>query len=88
MSAPVDVLAVLDRVIERSGHIVASDVVAVRAAVAELIQADREHDAAREAVTASMRRGAPKGALKAARERFDNAAARRRAALARCGGAK
>lgn len=35
----VDVLAVLDSVIQRSGHVVASDVVKARAAVAELIEA-------------------------------------------------
>lgn len=35
----IDVLAVMDSVIQRSGHVVACDVVAARAAVAELIEA-------------------------------------------------
>lgn len=38
MSEKIDVLAVMDSVIQRSGHVVACDVVAARAAVAELLE--------------------------------------------------
>lgn len=42
MSEKIDVLAVMDSVIQRSGHVVACDVVAARAAVAELIEAAKD----------------------------------------------
>ena len=41
MSEKIDVLAVMDSVIQRSGHVVACDVVEARAAVADLIHAAR-----------------------------------------------
>jgi hypothetical protein len=64
------------------------------AAVAELIEADREHDAAREALLEVNRRIAERGwldlhqdALRDACSRFVNAQFRRNEALARVGGA-
>ena len=77
MSAPADVLAVLDAV------------------VAELIEADREYDAARIALIDINRHIAEKGwieiefdALRNAGNRFVRAQSRRDRALANAGGAK
>lgn len=90
MSAPVDVLAVLSR---RSAELTRkygadNDLAAVRAAVAELIEADKEYDVARAALTAYLLSGADTRPMSETglEERFNAADARRTAALARFGG--
>ena len=90
---PVDVLAVIDA--ERNLVVAASAISglnaipahdAMRAAVAELIEADKEYDAACEASRGSA--FASSEVREAAQARWRAAKARRAAALARVGGAE
>jgi len=100
----VDVLAVIRTAANRfqveadragaHGSIYADSLYEARAAVAELIEADREHDAARQALIDLNRRVADQGwvdleadALRTAASRFVSAQARRTDALARVTGA-
>ncbi|MCF3643314.1 hypothetical protein LXM94_25505 [Rhizobium sp. TRM95111] len=86
MSARVGVLAVLDDriAVEKAGMIHPAQLIEVRAAVAELLAADKEFDEAMDAEHANSGRGGP--APKATSDRRIASRARRAAALARCGG--
>lgn len=90
MSGPVDVLAVMDAAIDNlqsAGYI--GNTIGMkesRAAVAELIEADQEYDAARAAHASAHGRGRHHELL-GARTRFDAARARREVALANVGSA-
>lgn len=94
MSAPkVDVLAVMDAEIERAGgeaFPVGRTLIAARAVVAELIEADREYDAARHnewVISQSDDYAFTNGKTQLAAERTRLATERRSAALARIGSA-
>ncbi|MFD0738281.1 hypothetical protein ACFQZQ_03120 [Lysobacter koreensis] len=89
MSAPVDVLAVMGdaecrwRLVHETTK--ADAMAEARAAVAELIAADREYDAAKVELATQRRQV---GAVATAEVRWHRAVARRAASLARIGGAK
>lgn len=97
MTAPVDVLAVYDRLLREvpmgAGHM--QNIVAARAAIAELIEADKEYNAAKHAHTCIAHETYKVGEwgdhderMRAASQRLLLAGERRRAALARVGGGK
>jgi predicted signal transduction protein with EAL and GGDEF domain len=96
MSAAVDVRSVLDQAIERERQAGQATVaqIAARAAVAELIEADKEYDASLTTLTDLNRHIAENGwmevefdALRNAGQRFVKAKIDRDDALARFGGA-
>lgn len=88
MSAPLDVLAVLDREIEQRGdEPYAQDMREARAAVAELVEADRAFDAANLALVTTDPQSEDADTMSAMRAHRDHCRARRRAALAKFGGA-
>lgn len=95
MSATVDVRAALDQAIERNiergaakGSPSDRSLREARAAIAELIEADKEYDAAREAMTAYLLSVTDTRPMTATglEERFNAADARRAAALVRVQG--
>lgn len=93
MTAPVDVLAVMDRAADRAALLpeLAYDLTNARAAIAELIEADREFDAAHhdwEHVTAHDPQETSDEDWRRIADRFEAATMRRIAALARVGGGK
>ena len=85
MSAPVDVLAVLDRAHVAFSGEQAAGIYAARAAVAELIEADEEYDAARREEHAAEEADDDELQCNAVR-RMQWAKDRRAIALARCNG--
>lgn len=89
MSAPVAVLAVIDRESERAGgdsYSDGRDLIEVRAAVAELIEAGAELHKAGRRIQSAYRRGEVPG--EAIRDEFGKAQRRFAEALSRVGGSK
>lgn len=97
MSAPVDVLAVIDEAIDTlrddGNRALPGDLEIARAVVAELIEADKEYDAAKDALAAAKRekgtwRHNPLSHTHPAVAALRSASARRTAALARVQGVR